>query len=209
MEKNNESVNDAFVPIEIHPSEYYEALSLDEAQGYLCAALSGPMPVAEEDWLMDILGSAEALESEIGQKAAALLRRFAFSLESSLAAGKPPVLLLYPSDEENENNDYQAWCQAYLSGVDAAEEDWFEFLGYGEGQERTEDIGYLDECLFLFMVLSGEAEAVANQHIEEWPSGEELMQLKEECKEDLPLVVLDIYQFWMKIRHPDKTDEND
>jgi len=188
------------------PAFQEEALRLDEVQGYLCAALSGLRSIAEEDWLVDILGSEEALDTEPGKKAAALLRRFASSLESSLAAGETPTLLLYPEDEESDISDYLAWCQAYLSGVDAAEEDWFESLGYEEGKEKTEDINYLDECLFPFMTLSGEAEAAAIDHGEVWPSDEELSQLKEECKEDLPQAVVDIYQFWLKIRNSRRAD---
>ena len=44
-----------------------EAMRLDEIQGYLCAALSGPQAIAEDDWLADVLGSEEALESETGE----------------------------------------------------------------------------------------------------------------------------------------------
>ncbi|MBP6709961.1 MAG: YecA family protein, partial [Propionivibrio sp.] len=130
-----------------------EAMRLDEIQGYLCAALSGPQPIAEEEWLADVLGDETLLETEIGREAAELLRRFATALEEELAAGEPPVLLLYgKEDDENGPSDYVPWCQAYLAGVDAAEEDWFEFLGETEDGEVDEDSGdeisYLDERLF-------------------------------------------------------------
>ena len=82
--------------------ELEEAMRLDEIQGYLCAALSGPQAIAEEDWLIDILGSEEALASDAGQEVAALLRKFAEALEAELADGEPPVLLLYGKGEEED-----------------------------------------------------------------------------------------------------------
>ena len=98
-----------------------EAMRLDEIQAYLCAALSGPQAIAEEDWLSDTLGGDAAMVSEPGQQAAELLRRFAAALEAELAAGEPPVLLLYPNEDDDDAASYYApWCQAYLGGVDAA-----------------------------------------------------------------------------------------
>ena len=79
-----------------------EALRLDEAQGYLCAALAGPRPMPPERWLSDILGSDEALEQPVGLEAAGLLRRFADALEADLNAGEPPTLLLYPLEEGDD-----------------------------------------------------------------------------------------------------------
>ena len=129
-----------------------EAMRLDEIQGYLCAALSGPQAIPEEDWLADVLGSEEAFESEAGHEVAELLRAFAVALEAELATGEPPVLLLYPKDDDEDSpSDYVPWCQAYLAGVDAAEDDWFEFLGEVEGEEDSEEITYLDERLFPLM----------------------------------------------------------
>ena len=188
--------------------ELQDAMRLDEVQGYLCAALSGPQPIAEEDWLADVLGSDEALASDAGQEAAQLLRAFASALEAELAAGEPPVLLLYPSDDaENEDapSDYQPWCQAYLAGVDAADEDWFEALGESEDDEAIdedarEEISYLDERLFPLMVLTGEAEDAAREHGDEWPEGEEREQIEADCQEDLPQAVADIYRFWLAKR---------
>ncbi len=181
-----------------------EAMRLDEIQAYLCAALSGPQAIAEEDWLADTLGGDEALVSEPGQQAAELLRRFAAALEAELAAGEPPVLLLYPhEDGDNAASDYAPWCQAYLAGVDAAEDDWFEFLGETDDEsEDSEEITYLDERLFPLMVLTGEAEAAARENGEEWPQDEEREQIETDCQDDLPLAVTEIYRFWAAKRGP-------
>ena len=182
-----------------------EAMRLDEAQGYLCAVLAGPQPLAEEQWLADVLGGDDALESEIGGDTAVLLRAFAAALAADLETGVPPVLLLYPKEEEDDSpSDYLPWCQAYLAGVDAAEDDWFEVLGESEDaspeEDESEEIAYLDERLFPMMVLTGEAEAAASEHGEEWPSGEEREEIEEECEESLPQSIVDIYRFWLAKR---------
>ena len=185
-----------------------DAMRLDEIQGYLCAALSGPQPIPEDEWIADVLGGDEALDSDAGRDAAALLRAFAAALEAVLASGEPPVLLLYPSEEsadEDAPSDYQPWCQAYLAGVDSAEDDWFEYLGESEdgtppSEEAGEEIEYLDSQLFPLMVLAGEAEDAAREHGEEWPEGEERERLEEDCREDLPQAVTDIYRFWLAKR---------
>ena len=39
------------------------AMRLDEIQGYLCAALTGPQPIPEEEWLADALGDETLLET--------------------------------------------------------------------------------------------------------------------------------------------------
>ena len=181
-----------------------EAMRLDEIQGYLCAALSGPQAIPEDDQLIDMLGSQDALDSDAGREVAGLLRVFAVALEAELAAGEPPVLLLYPKDEDEDSpSDYVPWCQAYLAGVDAAEEDWFEALGEEEAEDDEEirdEITYLDERLFPLMVLTGEAESAAREHGEEWPEGEELEKINNDCEDDLPQAVTDIYRFWLAKR---------
>ncbi len=178
-----------------------EAMRLDEIQGYLCAALSGPQPIPEADWLADTLGGDEALETDAGRETAELLRAFARALEAELAAGEPPVLLLYAKDDdENGPSDYVPWCQAYLAGVDAAEEDWFEFLGEDEDDDENEEVTYLDERLFPLMVLTGEAEAAAREHGEDWAEGEEREQVRNDCEAELPQAVTDIYRFWIAKR---------
>ena len=196
-----------------------ESMRLDEIQGFLCAVLSGPQAMAEEEWLIETLGSEAALETEAGREAAELLRAFAKALDAELAAGEPPILLLYgKEDDENGPSDYLPWCQAYLAGVDASEEDWFEFLGEDEdgSSEDSDEISYLDERLFPLMVLTGEAEAAAREHGEEWPEGEEREEMINDCEEDMPQAITDIYRFWLAkrgtetIRRADpKTGRND
>ena len=180
-----------------------DALRLDEVQGYLCAALSGPRPMPPERWLADVLGDDDALEQPVGLEAAGLLRRFADALEAELNDGEAPTLLLYPIDEgEDAPSDYQPWCEAYLAAIDTAEEDWFDFLGENESDESEEseeireEITYLDERLFPLMVLTGEAESAAREHGEAWPEGKEREQLLADCEEDLPQAVADIHNFW-------------
>ena len=186
-----------------------EAMRLDEVQGYLCAALSGPTQIEPDDRLIDILGNEEALDSDAGREAAEIIRRFAEVLEADLAAGNPPVLLLYPKDEsEDSASDYLPWCQAYLAGVDQATDDWFECLEEDRSEDAEEQINYLDERLFPLMVLTGEAEAAAKEHGEEWPEGDERAEIEQECEEDLPQAVVDIYRFWLAKRGVD-TIRND
>ena len=196
-----------------------DAMRLDEIQGYLCAALAGPQPISEERWLTDVLGSEEALDTDAGREAVNLLRIFSAALESELAEDLPPVLLLYPKDDtEDGPSDFLPWCQAYLTGVDAAEVDWFEFLGEDDEDENIseedreelcEEISYLDERLFPLMVLTGEAEAAALEQGEEWPEGEDREELESDCEDDLPQAVTDIYRFWLAKRgiHPIRREE--
>ena len=187
-----------------------EAMRLDEIQGYVCAALSGPQAIAEDDWLLDALGGDDALASAAGQEAGELLRRFAAALEAELAAGEPPVLLLYGKDgDEDGASDYVPWCQAYLAGVDAADADWFEFLGADAEDDKSassddsDEIVYLDERLFPLMVLTGEAEAAARENGEKWPEGDERKDVESDCEDDLPRAVTEIYRFWAAKRGPE------
>ena len=128
--------------------ELEDAMRLDEIQGYLCAALAGPQPINEDDRLVDILGNEDALNSDTGREAAGLIRQFAEALAADLAAGNAPVLLLYPKDDDADGpSDYLPWCQAYLAGVDQAEDDWFEDIEENGGDEGDEQADYLDERL--------------------------------------------------------------
>jgi uncharacterized protein len=181
--------------------ELEEAMRLDEIQGYLCAALAGPRPIDEEDRLIDILGGEDALDSEAGREAAALIRQFSEELAAALGSGEPPVLLLYPKDDSDDSpSDYVPWCEAYLAAVDQAAEDWFENLEGKNEEDAGKEAEYLDERLFPLMVLTGEAEAAAREHGEAWPEDDERAVLEEECEDELPRAVAEIHRFWLAKR---------
>ena len=174
-----------------------DAMRLDEIQGFLCAALAGPQALGEERWLPLVLGSDDAMQTPAGAEAADLLCAYAAALENELAAGDPPDLILYPKEGDEEGrSDYLPWCEAYLAGVDAADEDWFDALGYDDADEDDEEINYVDERLFPMLMITGEAEAAAREHGEEWPGTEEQEQIRNECETDLPQAVADLYRFW-------------
>ncbi|MEF8719266.1 MAG: UPF0149 family protein [Candidatus Accumulibacter necessarius] len=178
-----------------------QAMRLDEAQGYLCAALSGPQPTPESQWLSEVLGDSEQTAGDHWREAAHLLRLLGTQLQAELASGDPPLLLLYAMDEdENSASDYVPWCQAYLHGIDTAPADWFEALGADDDKEDSEEIAYLDEQLFPLFMLTGDAEAAASAAGEEWLSGKDLDRLREECEENLPQAVTNIYRFWVAHR---------
>ncbi len=178
-----------------------EAMRLDEAHGFLCAARSGPQPMTEAQWLAAVLGSADAANEALLGEAAELLRLFVAELETQLAQGEAPLLLLYPRDEQVSGpGDYVPWCHGYLHGVDEANEDWFDALGADDDKEDSEEICYLDEQLFPFFMLTGDAEAAALAAGEDWLSGEELERQQLECEEKLPQAVTAIYRFWLAQR---------
>ena len=169
-----------------------EAMRLDEIQAYLCAAISGPKPATADECLTAIFG--ESAESPVLSEASALVARVAEHLNTQLSSEAPFALWLYPSAEgEDSPMDYGPWCMAYLHGVDEALEDWFDELD-------EEESGFLDECLYPLIVLTGEAEAAAKEHGEPWPEGEELEALMRECEGEVPDVVEEIHRFWMAKR---------
>lgn len=181
--------------------ELARSMRLDEAQGYLCAALAGPQAIEEAQWLAEVLGDADPERCDVARQATVWLRRLARELEADLAAGTPLARLRGEQENGPEaGNDRAAWALAYLHGVETSPVDWFDALGAEDDSEASEEVSFLDEQLFPFFMLSGEAEAAAAEAGEEWPSGAELDRLRQECEDLLPQAVTDIYRFWLAQR---------
>ena len=98
-----------------------DAMRLDEMQGFLCAALAGPQPLAVEDMVAEMIGEPGDPAAPAVAQACELAGRLVATLQGQLATGEV-VHWLYPeSSAEDSPMDYGPWCMAYLHGVDLAD----------------------------------------------------------------------------------------
>lgn len=166
-----------------------EVMRIDEMQGFLCAALAGPVPWSDDELIAEIVGEPEESAAALAEEARGLIRRILDEVRRQLDE-EALVLWLYPAHEgDDAPMDYAPWGMAYLHGVDQAQEDWFDELD-------EEEAAYLDERLYPLMVVTGEAEAAAKQHGESWPEGEELVEMTNDCQDSILPVVEEMYRFW-------------
>lgn len=176
------------------PAFAKQAMGLDEIQGYLTAIISGPERVPATTWLPLVLGNPVYESDEQQQEIADLLTRFHAEIAADLAGGESLGLVLDYSDADKEGDeaeyDYAAWCQAYLDGVDASPVAWNEVLQTPAEEEE------LNELLFPISLLAGEIDPKALKQIK--PN--ELRDVLKECREDLPMLVVDICKFFESIR---------
>jgi uncharacterized protein len=163
-----------------------DAMALDELQGFLCAVLSGPELIMPSQWLSVALGESPRYESDAqAQETLDLVMRFFNQLAHSLSEGEGLDFVLYRPDESSEY-DYETWCRAYLEGVDFSPVAW----------EDAGDAGEIEELLFPIVTLAGELPAQTRRRL----TPEELDELFDACREDLPGVLLDIQRYWLALR---------
>ncbi len=164
-----------------------QAMGLDEMQGFLAAVLSGPAPVTANQWLPAVLGNPKydspAQEAEV----LSFVMRFQHEIAADLAGGESLGLLLQRAEGADENDyDYETWCQSYLDGVEFSAEPW----------DEVGDADEVNELLFPIALLAGEIDKQALKQIKP----RDMAQLLTECREDLPLISIDIYEYFLKLR---------
>ena len=163
-----------------------DAMALDELQGFLCAVLAGPELIMPSQWMPVALGESPRYESdEQAEEALGLVTRFYNQIARSLLEGKGMDFVLYRADESSEY-DYETWCRAYLEGVDFSPVLW----------EDAGDADEVEELLFPIVTLAGELPAKTRRRL----TPDELSELFEACREDLPAVLLDIHRYWLALR---------
>ena len=181
------------------PAFKKQAMGLDEIQGFLCAVISGPEPVKPAQWLPAVLGNPEYASADQEAAVKDLLLRFHAEIVADLATGESLGLVLNlsdPSDAAAEGEyDYSAWCQAYLDGVESSVVPWTE-----AGDEAE-----INELLFAISLLAGEIDPKALKQIKP----REMAELLKECREDLPMLAIDIYKYFQSLRtRPKVTAKN-
>ena len=176
-----------------------QSMGLDEIQGFVCAVISGPERVVPEQWLAAVLGNPEFESAAQAQDIKALIMRFHAEIAADLAAGESLGLVLNVADSSKSASsneyDYSAWCQAYLDGVEFSKVPWVEA---GDDDE-------INDLLFPISLLAGEIDPKALRQIKP----REMAELLQECREDLPMLAVDIYKYFQSLRtRPKVTAKN-
>lgn len=164
-----------------------QALPLDQMQGFLCAVVSAPETIPATQWMPAVVGNPTYENPQQANEVAALLMRFYDEIVADLQGGESIGLLLHRAEGAAEDAyDYAAWCQAYLDGVD------FSPIAWDEAGDEEE----INELLFPISLLAEEIEGKALKKIK--PN--DMKELMQECREDLPLIVIDAFEYFLALR---------
>ncbi len=176
------------------PAFKKQSMGLDEIQGYVCAVISGPERVPASQWLPAVLGNPDYESATQAEEVKALLLRFHDEIAADLKAGESLGLVLNLEDPPAERGgevveseyDYTAWCQAYLDGVEASDVPWTD-----AGDEEE-----INDLLFPISLLAGEIDPKALRSVKP----QEMTTLLKECREDLPMLAVDIFKYFQSLR---------
>ena len=173
-----------------------EAMTLDYLQGFLCAVISGPDMIPPSVWLPAALGeSVEYASNAQAQETMDLVMKFYNSIAITLDNDDELELIIYSQEDNPEELDYAAWCEAYVYGSQIGETSWIEAAG-----EFSLD---LSEKMEAFFLLSGMLKEDALENNEPWLSKQEEEKAMAMAQEDLPETVSAIYRFWKAQRTPE------
>ena len=174
------------------PHRIDAALPLDAVQGLFAAIATVPTAVPQEKWLSEVLGESHAFESEEDARdVIGLLTRFRDETARQLHEGEGFDFILYGPDGDEE--DFSAWAEGYLIGVDLADPPWDE-------EADAED---LDNMLFPFLALTGQAKEMALEAGEEWMDEKEESRMLSDIRQGLADHLLDVRSYWFEKSIPD------
>jgi len=176
------------------PAFAKQSMGLDEIQGFVCAVISGPARVPATQWLPAVLGNPDYENAAQAEEVKALLLRFHDEIAADLKAGESLGLVLNLAEPgkaaAQSEYDYTAWCQAYIDGVESSPVPWAE-----AGDEEE-----INDLLFPISLLAGEIDPKALKQVKP----REMADLLQECREDLPMLAVDIYQYFQSLRERPK-----
>lgn len=169
-----------------------EAMRLDEIQAILCAIVSGPLPVAPNVWIAEVLGKgADNSNDPLVAQTVELLMRLNNDIAAALLADETVSPVLYPLDERCEDYDYAAWADSYVFGAGMAG-DWYELAG-----KHADDLSELLEPMFM---LNGMLKEDVEKSGERWFAPAEEARLVADIQDNLPVIVQTLYNFWRNKR---------
>jgi len=104
-----------------------DALSIDEAHGYLTALAVTPNLPAEDEWPAAIWGQPDFADEQQGAHMTSLLQRLYSEIVSTLAARRDFEPLVIETEEEGELLEaYEGWCFGFMHGVEEQQALWDE-----------------------------------------------------------------------------------
>ena len=172
------------------PERVEVTLPVDAVQGLFAAIACATPPVSRAKWLPAILGASIAAGGvEDIEPIAKLLERFAEDTARQLNEGEAFDFIVYGGESE----DFSSWADGYLAGVDLFDPSWDE-------EAEPED---LDDLLFPFLALTGQAKEMALEAGEEWMSDADEARLLAEIREGLAEHVIEVRRYWFEKRVPE------
>lgn len=166
------------------PERADSTMPLDMIQGMFAAVASAPAPIPREKWLAEALGESHRFASDAEQdEITGLLARLADETARQLNEGEGFDFILYG---EGAEEDLASWAEGYLAGVDLSDPPW------DEGADQDD----LDNMLFPFLALTGDAKEIAQEAGEDWMDEAEEAKMLAEIREGLANHLMDVRQFW-------------
>ena len=160
--------------------------------GFLAAVVSSPDMIPASAWVPEVLGCEPDYDSmEQAQEFMGLLMHFYNRVAKTLFDNLPLMLHTNPYSAQNQGNNYQSWCEGYISGWSLSQEEW---LRPGNGA--------LKKMTFPILFLSGAFREASQRDGKEYLPDDEYLKVQQNCIDILPQAVTDIYQFWLKKRQP-------
>ena len=171
------------------PERLEATLPLDSVQGLFAAVASGPQPLPPALWLADVLGADHVFaDAQEESDITGLLVRFYEETARQLVEGEGFDFILYGAPGGAE--EFAGWAEGYLMGTDLGDPPWLE-------QADPED---LDNILFPFLALTGQAKELALEQGEEWMSEDEEARMITEIRDGLADHLMDVHRYWREKR---------
>lgn len=162
-------------------------MTLSQVHGFLTAVISGPEMIPPSDWMLHIWGEPEWATAEEAQDYMGMLMQLYNEIVYGLFESKK-FLPLFDIDGDNDRLDPTNWCRGYVKGMQVnAGELWTE--------NEEGELGELLTPIFFF--------------IDDEPDWQRLRRNKEywaTATNDIPLVAIRIYEYWLEQRRPRKAD---
>jgi uncharacterized protein len=174
------------------PQRIDDTLPTDAIQGLLAAVVSAPAPIPPARWLPAILGEGATFAHDVERvEIETLLNRFHDATASQLNDDEGFDFVLY--GDEGDQDEFAAWGEGYLLGVELAEPGWAEVA----------DEDMVQDMLMPFFILSGRWKEAREEAGEpDLPESEE-RSLYEEMRDSLPDAVLHNRRYWFEHQIPD------